>query len=167
MKTIIRITTDYNSDLSNNYFKDEVNYLVNEVVNCYCEVKNEKYINIVEEEKNYISSKEDFKNKTIIESTGYSQSDWQTYVLYHDLDENNEDLKRLIKELERSFTHFNDYAVEKFEQETINNKPFNSEPFDYTEFSIRHIEFPKKEDVLKEYIEIYGKDFDEAIIEID
>ena len=61
----------------------------------------------------------------------------------------------------------NDYWVEKFEQTEINGKKFNAEPHDHTSFCIRHIEFPEKEEVLEEYIEIYGKDFDESIIEID
>ena len=166
MKTIIEINKDYQSNLSYDIFKEEINYLVNEI-DVFCEVKNDKYTNIVEEEKNYLGYKEDYKNKTIVNAIGYSQGEWQEYILYHNLDENNDILKTLIEELKKSFTHFNDYIVEKYEQEEINGKKFNSDTFDYTSFYIRHIEFPKKEDILKEYLEIYGKDYDEVIINLD
>ena len=75
--------------------------------------------------------------------------------------------EELIEELKKSFTHMNDYWVAKTEQEEINGKKFNAEPHEYTSFYIRHIEFPDKEDVLKEYVERYGEDFDECIIDID
>lgn len=166
MKTNIRISTDYYSQGAYSEFRDEINYLVNECIECYCEVKNNSLVNQVEEEKNYTSHKGQFKNKTIVEAKGYSQGEWQTYTLHHNLDENNDDLMRLVDELEKSFTHMNDYTVEKFESEEINGKVFNAEPHDYTNFSIRHIEFPDEDDVLKEYLEIYGKDFDECITDL-
>lgn len=167
MKTIIRITNDYNAQLSWESRNEDINYLVNEEIDCFCEVRNDRLINIVEQEKNYFSAKEDYKNKTVIEATGYSQGDWQTYILYHNLDDDNKHIIELVDLLEKSFTHMNDYSVEKFEQTEINGKVFNSESYDYTSFLIRHIEFPEKEDVLKCYNEIYGKDYDECIIEID
>jgi len=167
MKTIIKITNDYNAQLSWESRNEDINYIVNEEVKCFCEVRNDRLINIVEQEKNYFSAKEEYKNRTVIEATGYSQGDWQTYVLYHNLDDDNKHIIDLVDLLEKSFTHLNDYWVEKFEQTEIDGKKFNAEPHDHTSFCIRHIEFPDKEDVLKGYIEIYGEDFDEYIIEID
>ncbi len=167
MKTIIKITNDYNSQLSYDERNEDINCIVNDGLDCFCEVRNNEFTNIVEEQKNYFSVKEDYKNKTIVEAKGYSQGEWQTYILYHNVEEDDNDLQWLIEELKKSFTHMNDYWVEKFEQTEINGKKFNAEPHDYTSFCIRHIEFPEKEDVLKEYVEIYGEDFDECIIEIN
>ena len=167
MKTIIKITNDHYSTASHDEFLENVNYIVNEEIDCFCEVKNDRLANIIEEQKNYFSHKDEYKNKTIIEAKGYSQGDWQTYILYHNLDDDNEHILSLVDLLEKTFTHMNDYWVEKFEQTEINGKKFNAEPHDHTSFCIRHIEFPEKEEVLEEYIEIYGKDFDEYIIKID
>jgi hypothetical protein len=71
----------------------------------------------------------------------------------------------LVKHLEREFTHQNDYIVKKYEQTEIDGKIFNSEPYDYTCFYIDDIEFPNNEDIIKEYIGLYGEDFDKFIIE--
>ena len=167
MKTIIKITNDHYSTASHDEFLENINCIVNDGLDCFCEIKNNRMTNVVEQQKNYIFNKEEAKNKTIVEAKGYSQGEWQTYILYHNVKDDNNDLQRLIEELEKSFTHMNDYWVEKFEQTEINGKKFNAEPHDHTSFCIRHIEFPEKEDVLKEYVEIYGEDFDECIIEIN
>ena len=162
MNTIIRISEDYMCSISHDQFIDEIDYLVNEEIEVFCEVKNDRLINVIEEQKRYLSGKESFKNKCVVTATGYSQSDWQEYVIYHNEDEYSLSLQRLKDELKKTFTHMNDYAVEKFERTVINGKKFDAEPHDFTHFSIRHIEFPDKDDVLKEYLDIYGKDFDEV-----
>ena len=61
METILKITQDCSSNLSYQYFIDEINYLVNNI-DIFCEIKNDKFYNIVEREKNYHSSKEQYKN---------------------------------------------------------------------------------------------------------
>tara|TARA_R110000772_G_scaffold258599_1_gene375843 strand:- start:443 stop:958 length:516 start_codon:yes stop_codon:yes gene_type:complete len=171
MKTIIKISTDYNSDLCYQSKVEDISYIVNEI-NVFCKLKNTNYINIIEKQKRYSSSENDYSNKVIINAKGYSQSDWQDYTLYYNEKEIDTPQKRiyfsdLVKYLERSFTHQNDYFVEKYEQTEIKGKIFNSEPIDYTSFFINHIEFPSNEDILNEYVEIYGKDFEEYIIEIE
>lgn len=171
METIIRITNDYNSDLSYEYFKEYIKNLVNEL-NIYCEVENKNFVNIVEQEKRYTSNIEDYKNSTVIKATGYHQSDWQIYTLYYNQNEiktpgNKAAFNELINQLERSFTHFNDYFVEKFERQTINGKVFNSEIIDCTSFVIDNIEFPTEEDIISSYNDIYGIDYDEYILEVD
>ena len=169
MKTIIKINNDYYSYLAYQSKVDDINYIVNEI-NVLCETTNNKYINLIEQEKRYSSEKEDYKNKIIIEAIGYCQSEWQTYTLYY----NEKELKTpmhkmyfsdLIQHLERSFTHNNDYSVEKYEQTKIDGKIFNAEPHDYTSFSIVHTEFPDDNDIIKEYKSIYGKDYDTYIID--
>tara|TARA_B110000211_G_C13857490_1_gene454980 strand:+ start:214 stop:729 length:516 start_codon:yes stop_codon:yes gene_type:complete len=169
MKTIIEISTDHNSDFCYQRKIEDINYLVNEL-NVFCESRNSGYTNIIEEEKTYNSEKQDYKNKIIISAKGYSQSDWQDYTLYYNENELSTPQKRmyfsrLVKHLEETFTHQNDYIVTKYEQTEIGGKIFNSEPFDYTNFCIDCIEFPNNEDIIKEYIDIYGEDFSEFIIE--
>jgi|14_taG_2_1085336.scaffolds.fasta_scaffold61917_1 hypothetical protein len=166
-RTIIKITADHYGTLAHEEFLDTVSCIVNNGIDCFCEVQNSRIINVVEEQKNYISHKEVYENKTVVEARGYSQGDWQTYILYHNEKEGSNDLELLVSELERSFTHQNDYIVEKFEQIEVDGKTFNADPHDYTHFSIRDIEFPNSSDVIGEYLEIYGKDFDEYIIEIE
>ena len=171
MKTIIKISKDYYSDLAYQSKVDDVNMIVNEI-DVLCEIKNDKFINLIEQEQRYSSEKEDYKNKIVIEAKGYSQSDWQTYTLYY----NEKDLKTpmhkmyfsdLIQHLERSFTHNNDYLVEKYEQTEIDGKIFNAEAHDHTSFCIIHTEFPENNDIIEEYKAIYGTDYDTYIIDND
>lgn len=169
MKTIIEISNDYNSDFCYQTKVEDINYLVNEL-DVFCELRNTNYINIIEQEKRYNSEKEDYKNKIIINAKGYSQSEWQDYILYYNENELSTPQKRmefsnLVKHLEREFTHQNDYITKKYEQTKIDGKIFNSEPYDYTCFYIDDIEFPNNEDIIKEYIGLYGEYFDKFIIE--
>jgi len=167
MRTVIRITTDYQNDGAYRDFLDEIDYLVNDEVNCFCEIANNTFRNVVEDRKRYAATKDEFKNTTVVDATGYSQGDWQRYTIHHDLEQDDKRLEWLVNELKKSFTHMNDYIVEKFEREEINGKNFDAEPHDYAYFSIRHTEFPDKDDVLEEYHAIYGVDYDECIIEIE
>ena len=171
MKTIVKITNDYDSDGAHQSKVDDINYIVNEI-SVLCETTNDSYINLIEQEKRYASEKEDYNNKIIIEARGYSQSDWQTYTLYYNEKELQTPEQRmllsiLIQHLERSFTHSNDYKVAIFEQTVIDGKTFNSDPHDYICFSITHIEFPDEADVLEEYNAQKEVDHDSHIITLD
>jgi hypothetical protein len=158
MKTQVKITNDdYGQTAYDNYIED-INYLVNEQNNVFCEIKNNRFTNIVEDEKNYSSSPDDYRNKTIIEAKGYTQGEWQDYVIYH-----NKPIQALKKQLKRSFTHFNGYCVEKSEYFEKDGKLFVSEPHDFTSFVIDWIEFPSDEEVILEYINNFGNDFDKII----
>jgi len=161
MKTIIRITNDYQSTQSYDDYKEEINQITSEI-DVSCHLSNSNYINLVGEQSNA-----EFKNQTSFSATGYSQSDWQRYNLKYNCEENDPNLMQLITLLKRSFTHQHDYLAQKFEREEINGKNFDAEPHDFTGISIRDIEFPEKDDVQKAYNECYGKDYDELIIEID
>ena len=166
METILKIKQDFNGDLSYQFFTDEINYLVNEI-DVYCEIKNNEFINIVEKEKNYNSSKEQYKNKTIVEASGYSQGDWQTYVLYHNLDQTNIDLIYLCDELKKTFTHFNDYTAEIIKRTEIDGILYESETVESFWFCIRNIEFPDQNDILEAYNDIYGINYDSYEININ
>lgn len=170
-KILIVIENDNFGDDAERETTEDINILVNEL-NIFCEVINRDYINIVEQEKRYESSKEDYKNSIQIEAKGYSQSDWQTYTLYYNEKELKTPQERmyfsdLVKHLERSFTHNNNYFVNKHEVVTIDGKEYKGEAEDITTFAITNKEFPESEDVKAEYLSIYGEDFDKIEIKID
>lgn len=165
MKTIIRITPDYNASLSYDEWCDDISEIVNSI-DVHFEIDNRNFINRPRQlQKDHYHHTELLK-QTIVNVTGYSKSDWQTYTIYHNLEDDNEQLLQLIDLLQKQFTHQNDYIVEKFEQVEVNEKVYTSDPHDYTSFCIRDIEFPNDEQVLNRYIEHYGIDYDEAIVEI-
>ena len=169
--TLITIENDYYSDNAYQMWKEDINYLVNEI-DIFCSIDNDRMINVVEREKRYTSTVYDYKNEIKITAKGYSQGDCITYTIQY----NETDLKTpeqrmyfsdLIKQLEKTFTHQNDYNVMKYEVITIDGEEFKGESFDSTCFSVTHIEFPDKDDVLKEYISIYGEDYDKAKLMIE
>lgn len=161
MRTIVRITNDYNSTLSFDMWKEDLTNLVDEI-DILCEVSNRDYRNPIKS----TGSEDDYKNSLSINAHGYSKSDWQEYVIHYN-ELSDEVISQLTELLEKSFTHKNDYWVEKFEQTEINGKVFNADPHDYTSFCINHIEFPDGSDIKNEYNNIYGVDYDDMIIEVD
>ena len=164
-KTEIEINIDNFGSLSYEYFKEAINELVNEM-DLLCEVKNDKFINIVEDEKRYHSNKEDYKNTFTISAKGYSQSDWQEYIIYTNEDQDSNNIVVLTEHLQKSFTHFNDYSVNKYDIKTIEGEEYKGEPYDYTTFCINYIDFPTNEEIEREYLAIYGKDYDSININI-
>lgn len=162
----ISIENDYNSENSFDYWNNEIENVLTEL-DLYCEVKNSRFINPLEN-NNKTKDKKDYKNKFFIDAFGYSQSDWQTYSIYYNRKDTNLNyFNELINLLKKSFTHKNDYIITKTEVVTINNKTFESDAIDYTTFSITDIEFPDANEIEKCYIEWYGKDFDIIEINID
>ena len=161
-KIKIEISEDYNSTLSYDNRNDEISYFL-EGLDLYCEISNNRMINIVNKLNKTKTYKDDYNTKTIVNAKGYCQSDWQTYKLYHNKDIDSDSLAQLIILLERSFTHQNDYFVTKKEVVTIKGKEYETIE-DYTSFCINHIEFPEDNDIIKAYIEYHGKDYDEYII---
>jgi hypothetical protein len=162
MKTIIEIHNDYNSNDSSDYYKEELQELTTDM-EIYVTVDNRMFNCPLKDKE---GEKENFRYRLIVSAKGYSQSEWQVYNVYHN-DKDDEKLAFLTDLLEKSFTHYNDYIASKFERQEINGKEFSAEPHDYTNFSIRDIEFPTEEDVLNAYTEMYGKDYDEVIVSID
>ena len=161
----IEITNDYNSELSYDIRNENIRYLLTEL-DLYCEVSNTNYINIVEDLKSYSSNKEDYNTFTTVEAIGYSQGECQRYKLYYNKDINKQYLKQLVTLLERSFTHQNDYFCTKKEILLLDGKEYET-TLDYTSFCINTIEFPEAKDIIKEYTEQYGEDYDKILVDID
>lgn len=171
MKTLLRITEDNYNDIANNYYTEDINYLVNEL-NIYCNIENNNYIDIVEQEKRYVSYKGDYSNKKTITAKGYCQGDWQEFTVHYnesDLDTSQKRVyfRSLVESLERYFTHKNQYFCDLYEYVESNGKKFISEePFDSTTLVIDNIEFPNKDEIKQFYINTYGENFDEIEINI-
>lgn len=163
-KIHLKIEADYFSGSAHADYIEEINELVNEI-NIFCVVKNSRYNNIIEDAKEYSSEIEDFTKNVIVEAKGYSQGDWQTYILYYN--DYSDSLDRLIKALKKTFTHKNDYIVNKYEVITIDGEEYTSEIIDSTWFSITDIEFPENKDIIEEYNSQYGIDYDKIEIEIN
>jgi len=166
-KTVIRITNDYQSTGAYDDFIEQVGQLVNEYVDVHCEVRNTDFTNVVETQQLNQVDRESFKNTTTFSARGYSQSDWQEYTLRYNCEDDNIYLLQLIEELKKSFTHMNDYSVEKFERVEIEGTVYDAEAHDFTGIHIRDIEFPETEEILNTYTDYYGKDYDEVIIDVN
>ena len=164
MKTVIRISNDYDSNESYFQWREDINCIVNDNgLDVHCEISNTRFINVVEEEKNYAfigSSKENYKNMVVVNARGYSQGDWQEYKLYHNCYKDDKPLKELVDLLTKTFTHQNDYLVETFKKVTVDGEDFLSEESEDFTMSIRWEEFPDKEDILSE-LKSHGIEYDE------
>lgn len=157
MKTVIRITENVMSNEAYINWREDIDYIVAEI-DVDCRISNHRLNNPIGTDDSPL-----FKHTTIVEARGYSQSDWQTYTLRHrGLESEKELIDELIALLKKTFTHKNNYFVEKFERTETDGKVFNSKPHDFTSFAITDIEFPNVEDIINVYINIYGEDYDEV-----
>lgn len=169
MKTIVRISNDYNSRNAWHLWKEDIYYLVNDPdgVEVHCEISNGNFINPVDSEKNYETSKDDYKNMIVVSARGYSQGDWQEYRIYHNHDEDYKPLLQLADLLTKTFTHQNDYEVETFKRIEVDGEVYDSNEREYSIFSVIHVEFPTKEEILEEYHAVYEHEYDEVEFNID
>ena len=161
-KTKITIENDYNGTLSYELSNENIEYLLTKL-DLYCEVSNNRLINIVEDLQKTTSynCKSDYTDKLIVNATGYNQSDWQKYILYYNKKETNKDyLKQLVDLLEKSFTHQNNYIAYITELIEIDNKFYSNENTECFGFCINEIEFPESENVIKEFNDQFGIEYD-------
>jgi len=158
--TKVVIKEDYNSDLCYDIMNENICYLLTEL-DLYCEIKNNSFVNIIEELQTSKNYNNNYKDKKIVNAIGYSQSDWQEYTLYYNKDNVNKSyLKQLIKLLEKSFTHLNNYIAYVNELVTIDNKTYSSETTECFGFCVNKIEFPESENIIKEFDEQFDIKYD-------
>lgn len=175
-KKTLTITRDYDLNDSYNLFREDINYLVNEL-NVFCEIHNNNFENIIEDEKRYNSYKDDYKDSKTIISKGYVQSEFQVYNIYYNEFEienltsiKKEYLNQLFQLLENSFTHFNqNYYFEIRESITLKGIQYDSKPLEDGYFCVYNSEFPTKDEIYKEFDREYFNefDYDEVIIKKD
>lgn len=168
----LTIVKDFDCHYCYELFAEDINYLVNEL-NVFCEIDSNKFTNIVENQKRYNSSKDDYQDSKTIISKGYCQSEYQVSKIYYnkfeiDTKEKKEYLNQLFQLLENKFTHFNnDYYFEITETIILNGITYNSNVLYSGMFSLYNCEFPTKEEIFKEYDSVYSNEFeyDKVIIE--
>ncbi len=161
----LTIVKDFDSHYCYELFAEDINYLVNEL-NLFCEIDNNNFTNIVEDQKRYNSCKDDYQDSKTIICKGYVQSEYQVYKIYYNKFEIDTKLKKeylsqLFQLLENRFTHFNnDYYFEITETIIVDAITYNSNVLESGMFSVYNCEFPTKEEIYSEYDSVYSNQFE-------
>jgi hypothetical protein len=153
MKKILNVKNDYDSGNSFEFYKEDLLNLFNEL-DVYVENTNTDFYSVFKNKNN----KDSYKNKITVECKGYSQSDWDRYVIYYNAI--NDNIKLLAKELKKLFTHKNDYVIKEIEM--LNSG--HSKIIEHHYFSIMNVEFPEKEDIENAIQDQLNLNYDELII---
>ena len=147
MKKIkLEVKNDYDSGYSWELYKDNLENLL-DGLDVRVENSNSRNSNILEKVNSYRKGVE-YKNYIDVSCKGYSQGDWDDYKIYFDYsnDEFIEEFSRVedvAKELQKLYTHKNDYWVQQIEVlDSGHTKPLLS-----FQFSILDIEFPNNSDI--------------------
>tara|TARA_R110002072_G_scaffold264865_1_gene423786 strand:- start:10 stop:537 length:528 start_codon:yes stop_codon:yes gene_type:complete len=163
----LNISNDYDSSSAWDIYIEQIKYIVNEL-DVHCEIRNKKLINIVEQEQKYNTDINEYDNKIIIETIGYSQSEWQAYELYYNYFQSKEQkalFDGLVVLLKRSFTHFNNYYFELIESIIVEGKEYeNNKYIENGGFFIDWIEFPNNDDILDAFKDEFELNYDKYII---
>ena len=154
MKTLVKIENDYLTSHAYDEWKEDINYLASEL-DILCTIRNRDYSSI---EVQNTKEKDDYSEVIIIEAKGYSQGEWQDYVIYYD--KWSDTLSNLCEELKKTFTHKHNYFVSKHDIIELDGKKYTGEAYDHTGFIICDVEFPNENKIIETYIEYWGKDYD-------
>ena len=152
-KTIVRIEPDYMFGNSYDEWSEDVNQLASEI-DVTCTILNKEYTLPFDSGQDV----ESYAHALRVSARGYEQNEWQEYTLHYN--SKSYELKALISQLGKTFTHKHDYIASKHEAVIINCKEYTREAHDFTSFSISAVEFPEKKDIFREYVGIYGTDHD-------
>tara|TARA_R110000744_G_scaffold2511_1_gene10019 strand:- start:234 stop:737 length:504 start_codon:yes stop_codon:yes gene_type:complete len=161
-RVVVEISNDIMGCDSWDMYKEDIKCLA-EDLDISVNNGNIKMENILKQKENIGGN---YSNHIIVDCIGYSQGDWDSYAISYNI-ENQKEVDEIVKELKKLFTHKNDYCVNKYDVITIDGEEFKGEVYDYTWFSIMHIEFPSEKEVINYYSENYGKDYNEIIININ
>jgi len=159
MKTILRVTNDYESTTAYDMYKEDLEQLIYGL-NIHVENESKQMNNILPgAEKTRFPN--DYNQAITIECRGYSQGDWDRYNIHYNQG-NQEVAEKLAKELKNLFTHKHDYKVREFEVLETGHELQKDTHWIY----INHIEFPEKLNVL-EAIEGQGIEYDDIEFNIN
>lgn len=145
MKKIkLEVKNDYDSNYSWELYEDNLHDLL-DGLDVKVENSNSRNSNILEKVNSYKKGVE-YKNYIDVSCKGYSQSDWDDYKIYFDYSNGEEEFSRVedvAKELQKLYTHKNDYWVQQIEVlDSGHTKHLLS-----FQFSILDIEFPNNSDI--------------------
>tara|TARA_R110002074_G_scaffold1973_2_gene11869 strand:+ start:684 stop:1184 length:501 start_codon:yes stop_codon:yes gene_type:complete len=145
-KIKLEVKNDYDSNYSWELYKDNLEDLL-DGLDVRVENSNTRNTNILEKVNSYRKGVE-YKNYIDVSCKGYSQGDWDDYKIYFDYsnDEFIEEFSRVedvAKELEKLYTHKNDYWVQQIEVLDSGHE----KTLECLSFSILDIEFPENSDI--------------------
>ena len=156
MKNIGRITRDYDSHLSEDQWRDDLQNCLQELdVNVWTKYK--QWFWMEELLKNQKTLPDQFSKNVTVRSLGYCQGEYTLFQIYYNGDDKK--LKYLKILLERLYTHKNDYLVENVEELITGH----TKVVDRCVVNVSDVEFPELQDIVKVIEEMQGgvKVFDE------
>ena len=140
-KTIeLRVSNDYDSGFAYEMYREQLMELSKDLdISVYN--TNRGMSNILPNKK---IDTDGYVQSIIVKCQGYSQSEWDEYIIHYNV--MTADLSMLIEDLEKLFTHKNDYIVREVEILDSGHEL----GLDTHVININHIEFPTKCDITRE-----------------
>tara|TARA_R110002020_G_C16201477_1_gene766302 strand:- start:588 stop:1067 length:480 start_codon:yes stop_codon:yes gene_type:complete len=158
MRTIANIKRDFNSNISNDRWiedlKEELNYLD---VNVWTKYKQNSIIEEILKNQNTLPDQ--FSKNVTVKAIGYVQGEYTLFQIYYNGDDYK--LKFLKELLERTYTHKNDYLIETIEMLSSGH----SKTIDTAIISINDVEFPELNHIKKSINEHQEYKYDKYIFE--
>ena len=158
MKNIARISQDYNSQLSDDIWNEDLNEYI-QSLDVFIETRNKQFSN--DGIRNQRRSLEEFNNTNegdavciVVEANGYVQSEWESFSVYYKCID--KEVSPLIEHLKKYFTHRNDYIVENVEELITGH----TKVVDRCVINVQYPEFPELDDIVMVIEDNLGK-FDE------
>tara|TARA_R110000796_G_scaffold192082_1_gene308813 strand:- start:96 stop:575 length:480 start_codon:yes stop_codon:yes gene_type:complete len=147
MKNIARITRDYDSQMSVERWREDLNNELEQLdVNVW--TKDKHWFFMEQLLKNQDTLPDQFSNSITAESIGYVQGEYAKFQIYYNGEvEKVENLKKI---LEKTYTHKNDYLIEIIEMLSSGH----SRVIDRCVISVDDVEFPELQDIVKVIDEI-------------
>ena len=138
------VKNDYDSSYCWELYKDNLQDLV-DGLDVRVENSNSRNTNILKGVNSYKKGVE-YKNYIDVRCIGYSQGDWDDYKIYFDYSNGEEEFDRVMyvaSELEKLYTHKNDYFVQQIEVLDSGHE----KTIQRFSFSILDVEFPNNSDI--------------------
>ena len=147
MKNIAKITRDYDSQLSDDMWNEDLNEYI-QSLDVFIEKCNRQFS--FDAIRNQRRGFEEFDNSNngnaqciVIDAKGYSQSEWENFTLYYKC--SDKEVNPLVEHLKKTFTHRNDYLVENVEELITGH----TKVIDRCVVNVNDPEFPELQDIVK------------------
>ena len=147
MKNIARISQDYNSQLSDDIWNEDLNEYI-QSLDVFIETNNRQFsIDTIRNQRKTIDefdiTNEGDAQCISLDAKGYVQSEWESYWVYYKC--TDEEVNPLIEHLKKTFTHRNDYLLENVEELITGH----SKVVNRCVINVDYPEFPELQDIVK------------------
>ena len=147
MKNIARISRDYNSQLSDDIWNEDLNEYI-QSLDVFIETNNRQFsIDTIRNQRKTIDefdiTNEGDAQCISLDAKGYVQSEWESYWVYYKC--TDKEVSPLIEHLKKTFTHRNDYLLENVEELITGH----SKVVDRCVINVDYPEFPELKDIVK------------------